>query len=134
MAQHESMDMLQAIVESREYMSVELFQMKGVREIGPLKISAVSNEEVANDTGKRERKPVLHFSNAKLGLALNTTNIKRIIKQTGSSQSDDWIGVEITLHLEDDRLFGGGRGDTIKVKPGKTVPVKSNKPSAGLPQ
>jgi len=98
-------------------MSVPWFQGLGKKEI-TLEIDRVSHEEVTSPTGKKTEMTVVRFKGTKSdkGLALNTKNHRRIASKAGSYESDKWVGVKVTLHLEDDKLFGGGRGPTLKVK------------------
>jgi hypothetical protein len=100
-------------------MSVPWFQGLGKKEL-TLTIDRVSHEEVTSPTGKKSEMVVIRFKGCTgkrdKGLALNSKNHRRIARKVESYSSDDWIGLEVTLHLEEDRLFGGGRGPTLKVK------------------
>jgi hypothetical protein len=114
---HESFDTIKLVIENKDHLSVEFFELMGVRELPGLVIERVVREEVTSPTGKKSQMGVVYFTGKKIGLALNATNIRRIIEISGSRMSDDWIGTTITLQLENGKLFGGGRGDTIRVKP-----------------
>jgi len=100
------------------HMSVEWFNMVGRDEIS-LTIDKVCSEEATTPNGRTEaNKLVLRFRGVTqdIGLVMNATNIKRLARIAGSSKTDDWVGVEITLNLEIDKLFGGGKGDTLRIK------------------
>lgn len=61
-----------------------------------LTIKEWSQEEFEGDKGK-EQKVILHFEETAKGLVLNKTNWGCIEKVTGSDDTDDWIGKQITL-------------------------------------
>ena len=69
-------------------------------------------------SGKARPMPVVRFEQTPKGLVLNRTNAKRITDLAGTNKLGQWGGIRVTLHHEEDRLFGGGRGPTLRVKPG----------------
>ena len=101
------------------HMSVPWFQGLGVKEIS-LVINRVMVEEVTSPNGKKADKTVVRFEGIPKerdkGLALSTKNHRRIAGLAGSYESDKWIGLKVTIHLETDKLYGGGKGPTLKIK------------------
>ena len=118
--QHQSFNVAAEIVRAKDHLSVDHFDAWGVREVS-VKIAAVVIEEVTSPAGKKNTKPVMYFEpsangNACAPLAINATNTRRMKAIAGSTKSDDWVGVVITLNIEQGKLYGGGEGDTIRIK------------------
>ena len=98
--------------------------LAGVRECPGLVIDRVCKEKVTSPTGKASQMTVVYFKGKKKGLACNATNTKRIAEHAADQHnahqdqygSDDWVGVTVTLRLEDGKQFGGERGDTLRIK------------------
>lgn len=63
----------------------------------------------------RETLPVLYFHGKVKGLKLNKTNATAVAALAGSPQTDDWIGVTVTLYatVAD---FGGQTYDVVRVR------------------
>src|SRR5450432_880147 len=61
-----------------------------------LEIVRVTADELTGEGGRKTRKPVLHFKDAKKGLALNKTN-SRIIAGMYGNDTRAWIGKRVTL-------------------------------------
>jgi hypothetical protein len=80
-------------------------------------ITSVSVEEVGDD-----EKPVARFKKTDKGLVLNRTNWDRIALIAGTDESDEWVGLEITLYTE------------LVSYAGKTAPaVRVKKPPRSAP-
>lgn len=62
-----------------------------------LTIKEWSQEEFDGDNGK-ENKVILYFNETPKGFVLNKTNWASIEKVTGSDDTDDWVGRQITLY------------------------------------
>lgn len=61
-------------------------------------IMSVEMEDIGHDD-KKERRAVAHFVGKEKGLVLNKTNWSILEEVCASHDSDDWIGVIITLHV-----------------------------------
>lgn len=80
-------------------------------------IKAVSDDKVKDESGGEEVVYVVYFEKAKKGMVLNKTNTKLIESQHGT-ETDDWIGKEITIWPTTCMAFGE-KVDCIRVKRGK---------------
>lgn len=60
-------------------------------------IKSVAIEELRVTGGKKERRPVITFSDAKKRFVLNKTNAKSIAKLHGND-TKDWTGKQITMY------------------------------------
>ena len=124
MAEHQSFNTLEPVRSNSEHLAVADLILAGVRECPGLVIDRVCKEKVTSPTGKASQMTVVYFKGKKKGLACNATNTKRIAEHAADQHnahqdqygSDDWVGVTVTLRLEDGKQFGGERGDTLRIK------------------
>jgi len=113
----EAFDTRRTLRQNSDHLAVDDLELAGKTEIPNLTIERVVEEDVTSPAGKKSKMAVVYFKGAKKGLACNVTNTRRIAQIAGGSyMSSDWIGQTVTLCLEDGKLFGGGRGPTLRVK------------------
>lgn len=65
-----------------------------------VEILKVVFEEVQSPDGTKEKKPVVHFKDAKKGMILSKTKGRAIAKICGSLNTEDWPGHKITLYRD----------------------------------
>lgn len=97
-------------------------------------IKGIRLEEMQDDEGAKEDKPVLYFNNIQKGMVLNKTNAGRISAVYGD-ESDGWRGKSITLYTEEVTAFGKTT-NAIRVrvaKPKPTTAVEAPAAPAGDP-
>ena len=63
-------------------------------------------EEFKNDAGDLEEKYVLYFNETVKGLILNKTNYKTLKKVHPVSDTDEWVGKQITLFATEVSYMG----------------------------
>lgn len=68
-------------------------------------IKGIRCEEMQDNEGAKEDKPVLYFNQHAKGMVLNRTNADRISAVYGD-ESDEWRGKSITLYTEQVTAFG----------------------------
>jgi hypothetical protein len=68
-------------------------------------IKGVRLEEMQDNEGAKEDRPVLFFSNLPKGMVLNRTNADRIAAVFGD-ESEEWRGKVVTLYTEQVTAFG----------------------------
>lgn len=71
--------------------------------------------DVQNDRGK-EKKLTVHLKGNYKPLIVNSTNGENISKVAGSTKTENWRGVSITLYKEHGKWFGK-EGDAVRVRP-----------------
>ena len=71
---------------------------------------------MAKAPAPEELKPVVTFEELTKKLACNKTNFKRICKETGEADSDDWAGKKIVLWFNEDIEFAGEQVGGIRVR------------------
>jgi hypothetical protein len=88
-----------------------------------LTIVKVTLETFEGDGGKKEMKPAIEFLNGKK-LLCNKTNAK-IIFNTLGEDTDNWIGKDITLYVDENIQFQGGvtRGIRVRALTGKQASI-----------
>lgn len=79
----------------------------------PVTIDKVELSEFDNDSGAKERKPVIHFKEGKQ-MVCNKTNGNAIAEMYGE-ETDNWIGKELTLVVRDVD-FQGKTTPAIRIK------------------
>jgi len=79
-------------------------------------IKSVELKNMAKAPAPEELKPVVTFEELTKKLACNKTNFKRICKETGEADSDDWAGKKIVLWFNEDIEFGGEQVGGIRVR------------------
>lgn len=92
-------------------------------------IKGVRCEEMQDNEGAKEDKPVLYFNQHAKGMVLNKTNGDRISAAYGD-ESDDWRGKTITLYTEVVSAFGKTT-NAIRVRIAKKPIVPA--PTSDLP-
>lgn len=75
--------------------------------------------------GRKSRKPIVHFSGGKKGMALNKTNAKAIAAMYGAD-TRNWAGKAITIYPTKTEM-AGETVDCIRVRPG----IPASAPSDG---
>lgn len=80
----------------------------------------------------KEMKAVVYFKGKEKGLILNKTNATKITQISGSSLTEDWDGVRMTLYPTETE-FAGEMTECIRIKPAqqngaRPAPVAPPKP------
>jgi hypothetical protein len=102
---------------SRKYFKSDDF--KGDRRL-TLTIAEVVPEIIKGEDGEEE-KWVVYFEEEDRGLVLNVTNARTLEEFSGSDDSDDWIGLRVTLFTT--RVdFAGKRVSGIRIDPAPSKP------------
>jgi len=100
-----------------DHLGVDDIKMTGRTEFTGLLIESVVEESVTAPNGSKTNMTVVYFKGGKKGFPCNTTNTRRIASICGGYESDKWVGKKIALWIEQGKLYGGKRGDTLRVKP-----------------
>ena len=101
----------------RKYFKSDDF--KGDRRL-TLTVSEVVPEIIKGEDGEEE-KWVAYFEDEDRGLVLNVTNARSLEEFSGSDDSDDWVGLRVTLFAT--RVdFGGKRVSGIRIDPAPSKP------------
>ena len=85
-------------------------------------IKSVEPREFDGRDGKKQRKLVISFHNAKKTFVCNKTNAQRIAYLHGKDYAK-WAGKQITLFVDPFVEYGGQMTPAIRVKPASTAPT-----------
>lgn len=77
-------------------------------------IKRVAMDDLVMQGGRREKKPVVWFSDTEKMLVLNKTNARALAEMYGS-ETNNWAGKKVTLKPSRDR-FQGKMVDCVRVK------------------
>ena len=77
-------------------------------------IKSVTIDELTMRGGRKEKKPVIRFSDAEKKLVLNKTNATVIAKMYGN-ETDNWVGKQITMYPTT-TTFGADTTDCIRIR------------------
>ncbi len=66
--------------------------------------------------GESRKKLIAKFAEFEKPMVLNSTNIKRLVKMFGTTDTGQWRG-EVTLYVDHDIEFGGRTVGGLRVKP-----------------
>lgn len=80
-------------------------------------IERVTQGELLGEKGRKSKKPLAHFRGMSKPLALNKTNCKAIERIAGSSDTDAWCGVWITLYPATTQDPSGNEVPCVRVRP-----------------
>lgn len=74
---------------------------------------------VAMEDQPEELKWMMKFREFKKPFVLNSTNIQLLTKALGTDETDEWVGKEVVLYVDDNVSFGGKLVGGIRVKSAK---------------
>ena len=88
-------------------------------------VEKVERKNIAMEGKPAEYKWVMFFVEFERPLVLNSTNIHAMEKACGSDDTDDWIGKEVVVYVDDNVSFGGELVGGLRIKKYKppTTPV-----------
>lgn len=91
-------------------------------------ISKIGQGNVALEDQPEELKWMIKFREFPKPMVLNSTNIQLLAKVCGSDETDDWIGKECVLYIDENVSYGGQLVGGIRVK--SAAPVAAPKRAA----
>lgn len=90
-----------------------------------LTIKAVKGEEITGEGGLKNKKPVLYFHENAKPMVLNSTNAKTLTTLAGSSDTDAWVGLRITVFASKTK-FGRDMVDCLRIRPFLAKPATAS--------
>lgn len=82
-------------------------------------ISKIGQGNVAMEDQPQDLKWMIRFNEFTKPMVLNSTNIQLLVKACESDDTDDWLGKEIILYVDDNVSFGGKLVGGIRIKSAK---------------
>jgi len=91
----------------REFTDSKYLKKEDVKGPTLVTIRTVGKENVALETQPKKVKAVIKFDEFDKPMVFNSTNLKRAAKAIGSEETNDWIGKQIVLYVDEEVEFGG---------------------------
>lgn len=94
-------------------------------------VQKLGQGNVAMDDKPEEIKWMVKFAEFQKAMVLNSTNIRTLERLLGE-ETDDWIGKEVVLYVDENVSFGGELVGGLRLKSAKpaTAPKRFNNPAA----
>lgn len=84
-------------------------------------IRSVERKNIAMDGKPPEYKWLAHFAEFEKPMVLNSTNLQLLAKATGSDDSDDWIGKQVIVYVDENVTFGGELVGGLRIRKHKAA-------------
>lgn len=95
------------------FLKQEDLQGKAIKAV----VASVEAEEVKDtDSGKLERKLVMHFAGKDKAMILNRTNCESLEEICGTDDYASWVGHAIVLYVDPSVMFGGKRVGGLRIR------------------
>jgi hypothetical protein len=108
---------------ANEYLKSRFLKQSDFPEPEHVQISRFEETDVAKPGERPELKPVVWFAGHDRPLVLNSTNLRRIIKSFGD-ETDQWIGRELEIFVDDNVEYAGQIVGGLRVRPILKKPKK----------
>lgn len=87
-------------------------------------IRKIGRVNIAKEGDPAEEKWAMMFREFQKPMLLNSTNIKLLEKACGSDDTDNWIGKEVILFVDENVSFGGQVVGGLRIRKQRQEPVK----------
>lgn len=104
-------------------------------------IRGIERKNIAMDGKPAEYKWLATFAEFEKPMVLNSTNIQLMAKACGSDDTDDWIGKQIIVYVDENVSFGGELVGGLRIRKHKQAapvapsgprPASASRPVAGV--
>jgi len=114
------------------YLKQEDLQGKAVKVV----IAAVDMDDVKdNDSGRSEKKLIMHFVGKDKALILNRTNCEALEEICGTDDYGAWVGHPVVLYSDPSVMFGGKRVGGLRIRSAAAVaPAPPPPPPPTVPE
>ena len=87
-------------------------------------ITKIGQANIAMEDQPADMKWMIRFTEFKKPMVLNSTNIQLLAKACGSDDTDDWIGKEVVLYVDDSVQFAGKLVGGLRIRSAKPAQPK----------
>lgn len=96
-------------------------------------IVKIGQGNVAMEDQPEELKWMIRFKEFKKPMVLNSTNIQLLTKACGTDETDEWVGKEVVIYVDDNVSFGGKLVGGVRIKSARPVaaPKRVGEPKRG---
>ena len=92
-------------------------------------VRGVERKNIAMDGKPAEYKWLAQFAEYEKPMVLNSTNIQLMAKAIGSDDTDDWIGKQVIVYVDENVSFGGELVGGLRVRKRKQAPAAAPRPA-----
>ena len=86
-------------------------------------IASVEMDDVKdNDSGRTEKKLVMHFAGKDKALILNRTNCESLEEICGTDDYGAWVGHAVVLYSDPSVMFGGKKVGGLRIRSAHVAP------------
>jgi hypothetical protein len=87
-------------------------------------VRAIERKNIAMDGKPADFKWLAHYNEFEKPMVLNATNIQLMAKACGSDDTDDWIGKQVIVYVDENVSFGGELVGGLRIRKNRqTAPV-----------
>lgn len=95
-------------------------------------VRSIERKNIAMDGKPADYKWLAHYAEFEKPMVLNSTNIQLMSKACGSDDTDDWIGKQVIVYVDENVSFGGELVGGLRIRKHKQAAPVTPKP-AGRP-
>lgn len=96
-------------------------------------VRAIERKNIAMDGKPADYKWLAHYEEFEKPMVLNSTNIQLMSKACGSDDTDDWIGKQVVVYVDENVSFGGELVGGLRIRRVKQAAPVAPKPSPRTP-
>jgi hypothetical protein len=97
-------------------------------------VRAIERKNIAMDGKPADFKWLAHYNEFEKPMVLNATNIQLMAKACGSDDTDDWIGKQVIVYVDENVSFGGELVGGLRIRKHKqAAPVAPRAANAQRP-
>lgn len=96
-------------------------------------VRKIGRVNLAKEGEPPEEKWAVMFKEFNKPMLLNSTNIKLLEKACGSDDTDDWVGKEVILYVDENVSFGGQVVGGLRIRKQRTEPARRSMEPQGKP-
>lgn len=96
-------------------------------------VRAIERKNIAMDGKPADYKWLAHYEEFEKPMVLNSTNIQLMSKACGSDDTDDWIGKQVIVYVDENVSFGGELVGGLRIRKHKQAAPVAPKASPRAP-
>lgn len=107
-------------MDTRELQTTKYLKKEDFPQPKLVTIKTVTKENVSLPDQPRKDRGILYFNEYAKGMVLNKTNLMRVSKVCGSTETDDWTGKQVVIYVDEEVEFGGEQVGGLRLRAPKT--------------
>jgi hypothetical protein len=95
-------------------------------------VRSIERKNIAMDGKPADYKWLAHYAEFDKPMVLNSTNIQLMSKACGSDDTDDWIGKQVIVYVDENVSFGGELVGGLRIRKHKQAARSRPRPAPAL--